>query len=282
MTQANIIDGRVLAKNILSNLEEKIKKLGNKRAPGLATILVGQDKASHLYVLSKRKQALAIGIKSFHHQLDDVSEQELLDLIKKLNHDPSVDGILVQLPLPKHINESHIIDALDPKKDVDGFHPLNLGYLLRGDPKIVACTPLGIMHIIESAHFSLSGKQAVIVGASNIVGKPMAHLLLEADATVTICHKKTKDLGLMTRMADLLIVAAGKAHLINKNHIKKGVFIVDVGINRDQNNNICGDVDFADVVDHVSHITPVPGGVGPLTVAMLLKNTLDIYLRTGR
>lgn len=278
---AHIIDGKLLAKTLVDELAFLIKTEA-KRAPVLATILVGNDMASSVYVANKRRKALLAGIESIHHELDaSVSEAELLRLIRNLNNQ-KVDGILVQLPLPKHINENAIIEAIDPEKDVDGFHPLNLGLLFRGEPQVVACTPLGIMEIFRSVNYDLSGKHAVVVGRSNIVGKPLAHLLLAKDATVTICHSRTKDLSAITRVADVVVAAVGQPKLINKGYLKEGAFVVDVGINRDQNGKICGDVDFFDVLDKASFITPVPGGVGPLTIAMLLKNTFANYLRMHR
>lgn len=277
MPQAQIIDGRRLAQKILDELALAISQRGD-RPPGLATVLVGSNAASAIYVGSKRKAADQIGMKSIRHELPDhSSEEELLALIDHLNQDPNVDGILVQLPLPKQIREKAIIEAIKPSKDVDGFHPVNLGYLLCGIPKLVACTPLGIMHLIESVNYNLEGKLAVVVGASNIVGKPMAHLLLQKNATVVICHRKTKDLATLTRQADVLVVAAGSPKLITGHHVKDQAFVIDVGINRDTNNKICGDVDFAEVLPIASYITPVPGGVGPLTIAMLLKNTWKNY-----
>lgn len=277
MSSAQIIDGKKLSQEILSEIKTELQSIKH-RPCGLATILVGDNKASSTYVSNKRKAAFLVGMKSFHHQLpEQTSEQELLSLINNLNLDPNVDGILVQLPLPKHISANKIIEAILPSKDVDGFHPINLGYLLSGQPRMVACTPLGIMRILESVNYDCQGKLAVIVGASNIVGKPMAHLLLQKNATVVICHSKTKDLASITRQADILVVATGCRKLITKDHVKSKAFVIDVGINRDENNKICGDVDFDEVAPVVSFITPVPGGVGPLTIAMLLKNTLKNY-----
>lgn len=274
---AQIIDGKRLALKIEDELAQAIKERGG-RPCGLATILVGTNAASALYVGSKRKAAARIGMKSISHEMpEETSERELLALIEHLNNDPSVDGILVQLPLPKHIREAKVIEAIRPSKDVDGFHPLNLGYLLSGTPKLVACTPLGVIHLIDSVGYDCEGKLAVVVGASNIVGKPMAHLLLQKNATVVICHRKTEDLASLTRQADILVAAAGSAKLITKAHVKAGAFVIDVGTNRDADNKICGDVDFAQVAPLASYITPVPGGVGPLTIAMLLKNTWKNY-----
>ena len=278
---AHVIDGIALARDLTEQLKHDIFRLKFDRAPCLATVLVGNNSASAIYVANKRRKAQEVGITSIHHQLPQTcSQEDLLRLIEQLNRNPEVDSILVQLPLPKHIYEKSIIMALDPKKDCDGFHPLNLGFLVREEPEIIPCTPRAILHIVRSVNFSLKGKHAVVVGRSNIVGKPVGLLLLQGDATVTICHKETTDLTFHTRQADLLVVAAGRPRLINRNSVKEGAFVIDVGINRDQDNKICGDVDFDDVVDLVSYITPVPGGVGPLTIAMLLKNTVDSYLRS--
>jgi methylenetetrahydrofolate dehydrogenase (NADP+) / methenyltetrahydrofolate cyclohydrolase len=278
---AHIIDGKILAQQVLAKLKVSIKTSAFKRPPGLATVLVGDDPASHIYVANKRKKAESIGMLSFHHGLPaHTQELALCSLIDELNHDPAVDGILVQLPLPKSIRESVILETVDAKKDVDGFHPLNLGYLLRGEPTIVACTPLGIMHLLKSIGYDLQGKLAVVVGRSTIVGKPMAHLLLQQDATVIICHAFTKDLASITKQADVVVCAVGKPKLLNRTHIKQGAVVIDVGINRDQDGRLCGDVDFDDVFDVASYITPTPGGVGPMTIAMLLQNTMDNFFRT--
>jgi methylenetetrahydrofolate dehydrogenase (NADP+) / methenyltetrahydrofolate cyclohydrolase len=277
---ARIIDGKSLAKNLTDEIKKNINNTKLKRQPGLATVLVGNNYASHVYVTNKRRKAEEVGIKSFHFALDEtVTQIEIVSLITELNHDNAIDGILVQLPLPKHIDEKKIIETIDAHKDVDGFHPLNLGYLLRGDPKTVACTPLGIMYVIESVKYELTGKHAVVIGRSNIVGKPLLHLLLQKNATVTICHSQTKNLAGITSQADLVVAAVGKAHMINKSHIKEGAFVIDVGINRDKNGLLCGDVNFFDVLDMASFITPVPKGIGPLTIAMLLKNTLANFER---
>jgi methylenetetrahydrofolate dehydrogenase (NADP+)/methenyltetrahydrofolate cyclohydrolase len=282
MTTAHIIDGRALANNEIDDLSQSIARTSSQSQPGLATILVGHDPASAIYVANKRRSAQKIGIRSFHHHLEhDAKEDDVITLICQLNENHAIHAILVQLPLPRHINENRIIDSIDPQKDVDGIHPLNLGYLLRGEPRIVACTPLGIIQIIRSVNFSMAGKHAVIIGRSNIVGKPMAHLLLQEDATVTICHKETKNLAEISRQADVVVVAVGKEKLINRSHIKEGAFVIDVGINRDDINRLCGDVDFLDVLKVASYITPVPGGVGPMTIAMLLKNTFTNFLRIG-
>lgn len=281
MTNAHVIDGQALALDIRKTLSKEIASYSSR--PGLATILLGDNPASKIYVANKAKAAAQVGIKSFQYQFAaNTSEKELLNLIADLNQRSDIHGILVQLPLPTHLSEAKIIAAINPDKDVDGFHPLNLGYLLREDPKLVACTPLGIIYLINSVGYQLSGKHAVVIGRSNIVGKPLMHLLLQADATVSVCHVKTKNLSKITKTADLVISATGHKHLINDSHIQKGAFVIDVGISREHTGNIVGDVDFKSVSQLASYITPVPGGVGPLTIAMLLRNTLDIFKRGQR
>ncbi len=280
MPHAHVIDGKARALDLTNELKVRIAGGHFKRPPGLATVLVGDDKASAIYVQNKRKKAEEVGIRSFHYYLNENSpKDDVLRLIESLNDNDAIDAILVQLPLPKHLREHEIIDAIAPHKDADGIHPVNLGYLFRGDARVLPCTPNGVMHLIRSVNFDLVGKNAVILGRSNIVGKPMAQLMLQADATVTICHRNTPDFSIFTRQADIVVAAVGKANLVNRSHLKPGAFVVDVGINRDDNNKICGDVDFADVVDHVSYITPVPFGVGPLTIAMLLQNTFTNFTR---
>lgn len=278
---AHVIQGQKLAEALLDELKLYIHKQNLNEKVGLATILVGFDPASQVYVANKRKAARRVGIRSVHYDLpENTPEEELLRLIATLNADPNIHGILVQLPLPSHMQADKIIESLDPHKDVDGFHPLNLGYLLVGRPRVIACTPLGIMHLIKSTRYNLFGKHAVVVGRSTIVGKPLAHLLLQADATVTICHRYTTNLAEITKTADVLVVAVGIARLITKEYIKPGAFVVDVGINKDEHNRICGDVDFEAVSQVASYITPVPRGVGPMTIAMLLRNTWDNFLRS--
>ncbi len=272
-----IIDGKKIASSITDQIKTKIANSHFARPPGLATILVGDDPASHVYVSNKRKMAKSLGITSIHHALAaTTTKPDLLTLINRLNADPNIDGILLQLPLPKHLNENEMIEAIDANKDVDGFHPQNLGYLLRGDAKIAACTPLGVMHLLKSTGVNLASKHAVIVGRSTIVGKPMAHLLLQANATVTICHSHTVNLKAHTQMADILIVAAGKPGLISPEHVKPGAIVIDVGTNR-VSGKLVGDVDFAGVFKVAASITPVPGGVGPMTIAMLMQNTLTLF-----
>lgn len=278
MTQ--ILDGKALSKTIRADLAAKIQAhtSNGHRAPGLCTVLVGEDPASEVYVRNKRKQATKCGIESTHHQLDaSVSEQELLDLIRDLNLNQKIDGILVQLPLPKHIDDQKIIQSIDPAKDVDGFHPYNVGLLSMGSPQFVSCTPKGCMKLIESSGISIKGSHAVVVGRSNIVGKPVASLLLSQHATVTICHSRTKDLEAITRQADIIIAAVGRPKFLGFDHIKDGAVVIDVGINRGEDGKLVGDVDFDAVKENTSAITPVPGGVGPMTIAMLLENTLEAY-----
>lgn len=270
---AKILDGRALANQVLARLQNEIKSA--PRAPGLCAIQVGNDPASQIYVRNKVKCANEIGLHSRHHALSaETSQQELLDLIHQLNQDPDIDGILVQLPLPAHISSEIILQAISPFKDVDGFHPENIGLLSIGKPRFIPCTPKGCMELIKLSGLDLLGTHAVIVGRSNIVGKPMAQLLLNSEATVTVCHKNTRDLKSFTRQADLLIVAAGSPHLIKPDFIKPGVVILDIGINRLPDGKLIGDVDTQGVLEIAKAITPVPGGVGPMTSAMLMENTV--------
>ena len=279
-TQARIIDGRDFAETLRKSVAVGARAFREKRgrAPGLAVVLVGQDPASQVYVKTKMKKALESGIDSFPHLLDSTTSQaELLQLIDKLNNDRYVHGILVQLPLPAHIDESKVITAIDPAKDVDGFHPINVGLLSQGKASLVPCTPLGCLMMLRDQLGSLSGKKAVIVGRSNIVGKPMANLLLQENCTVTIVHSRTQDLSRECREADILVVAMGKPEFINAEAIKPGAVVIDVGINRvekDGRSMLVGDVDFASVSSVAAAVTPVPGGVGPMTVACLMRNTL--------
>lgn len=275
---AIIIDGNKIAQEIRDSIrtEAAILKENKGIIPGLAVIMVGEDPASKVYVARKAKACMEVGFLSRQHKLPaDATEASLLQLINELNADSLIHGILVQLPLPKHITTDKIIAAIDPRKDVDGFHPYNIGSLLTGSPLFVPCTPRGIMELISRTGISLSGKEAVVVGRSNIVGKPMALLLLAQHATVTICHSKTKDLAAVTSRADILIAAVGKAQMITSDMVKDGAIVIDVGVNRLDNGKLAGDVDFAEVAKKASYITPVPGGVGPMTIAMLMKNTLD-------
>ncbi|WAA11223.1 bifunctional methylenetetrahydrofolate dehydrogenase/methenyltetrahydrofolate cyclohydrolase FolD [Fervidibacillus albus] len=272
-----LIDGKEIAKKKRSEMKSRVvelKRLGVQ--PHLAVILVGEDPASKTYVKNKEKACQEIGILSnvFHYETD-TDERTILQKIEQLNSDPAIHGILVQLPLPEHIDAKKIIRAIDPKKDVDGFHPINIGKRILGEKSFIPCTPLGIIVMLEEAGVSISGKHAVVVGRSNIVGKPIGQLLLDKDATVTYCHSKTKNLKEYTVQADILIVAVGKSRLIKADDVKEGAVVIDVGMNRDENGKLCGDVDTLEVLPKVSRITPVPGGVGPMTITMLLANTIE-------
>ena len=276
---AQIISGTQLASQIKSNVAQQISRYvaQGKRAPGLAVILVGADPASQVYVGSKRKSCAEIGITSKSYDLPETTtEQALLELIEELNQDTEVDGILVQLPLPKHIDSTKVIEQISPEKDVDGFHPYNVGRLCQRIPTLRACTPYGVMKLLETTGISFYGKHAVIVGASNIVGRPMALELLLAGCTVTVTHRFTEDLASHIRQADILVVAVGKPKFIKGEWIKEGAVVVDVGINRLEG-KLVGDVEFDIAAQRASYITPVPGGVGPMTVAMLMQNTLSAY-----
>lgn len=276
---AQIISGTQLASQIKSNVAQQISQYvtQGKRAPGLAVILVGADPASQVYVGSKRKSCAEIGIISKSYDLPETTtEQALLELIETLNQNAEVDGILVQLPLPKHIDSTKVIEQISPEKDVDGFHPYNVGRLCQRIPTLRACTPYGVMKLLETTGISFYGKHAVIVGASNIVGRPMALELLLAGCTVTVTHRFTEDLASHIRQADILVVAVGKPKFIKGEWIKEGAVVVDVGINRLEG-KLVGDVEFEVAAQRASYITPVPGGVGPMTVAMLMQNTLSAY-----
>lgn len=276
---AQVVDGREIAAAVRHDVQRELRSLAGKagRPPGLAVILVGEDVASATYVRNKEKACDEVGIKSVQiHRPATVSREELLDILYGLNKDDTIDGILVQLPLPPHIEERSVLETVDPAKDVDGFHPANLGGLLTGHPLFVSSTPLGIMEVLERFQVGIEGRNAVVVGWSTIVGKPIAFLLLERRATVTVCQKWTRDLETHTRRAEILVVAAGKPGLVTGDMVKEGAVVIDVGINRVEG-KLVGDVDFPSVYPKVSLITPVPGGVGPLTVAMLLKNTLRSY-----
>lgn len=272
-----IINGLGLANEIIKDIKNEVDKL--KVKPKLFVILVGNDNASQIYVRNKQKRCLEVGIESeVLHFDENINQTELLDIIKQLNEDPKVNAILVQMPLPKHINPNKIIEAISPIKDVDGFHPYNVGKLaLNMTPYSIACTPSGILKLLNAYNIKIKGKHAVIVGRSNIVGRPLSTLLLNNDATVTVCHSKTENLKEITSTADILISAVGKSNFINSTFIKNNVCIIDVGINRDENNKLIGDVDFKDVFDKCKFITPVPKGVGPMTIAMLIQNTLDLF-----
>lgn len=273
---AQILDGKALAAEIRAEVKAQVDDLQQKGVhTALAVVLVGDDPASQVYVRNKIKACGEAGIKSLEFRMPSETTQEaLLAKIAELNADDTVDGILVQLPLPRQINAEAVIAAIDPAKDVDGFHTANAGALVTGKEGFVPCTPFGVMRLIEKSGVDPAGKAAVIVGRSNIVGKPMALLLLAANATVTVAHSKTPDLGAVTRTADILVAAVGRAKLIKADMVKPGAVVIDVGMNRDENGKLCGDVDFASVKDVAGHVTPVPGGVGPMTIAMLLQNTV--------
>lgn len=269
-----IIDGKKISAEIKDELKEKVTVLkaeGKKVA--LAVIQVGNDAASSVYVGNKKKACAYIGIESLSYELEEqTTEEELLLLIDKLNNDDNVNGILVQLPLPEHIDENKVIQAISPKKDVDGFHMQNVGALCVGGEGYVSCTPLGIIELLKRSEIAIEGKHCVVLGRSNIVGKPMSLLLLRENATVTICHSRTQDIKSITKQADILVVAIGKPKYVDETFIKEGAVVIDVGIHRNEDNKLCGDVDFDRVAPHTSAITPVPGGVGPMTIAMLMNN----------
>jgi len=283
---AQIISGTEIAKQIREELKQEITELNEKHnlVPGLVTVLVGENPASQVYVGSKVKTCEALGVYSERHDLPaETGEEELLSLIDKLNKDPKIHGILVQLPLPKHINETRVLYAIDPKKDVDGFHPVNVGKLMIGEPDYLPCTPHGIQQLLVRSGIETDGAEVVVVGRSNIVGKPIANILIQkqkgANATVTVCHTRTRDMLFHTKRADILIVAAGKPKAITADMVKEGVVVIDVGVNRigktaEGKAILCGDVDFDTVKEKAKAITPVPGGVGPMTITMLMLNTV--------
>ena len=274
-----IIDGKKVSSQIIEHIASEVKslKLKTEKSPGLAVILVGDDPASAVYVRNKNKTCTNIGFQSFENILpSDTSELKLLNLIDELNNNDHINGILVQLPLPKHISSHKILEAIKPEKDVDGFHLQNVGRLVTGNPSFIPCTPAGIIQLLDYYSVDLEGKSAVVLGRSNIVGKPVAFLLLEKNATVTICHSRTKDLSKITRQADVLIAAIGKPNIVTADMVKDGSVIIDVGINRVEG-KLVGDVDYQVVSQKVSLITPVPGGVGPMTIAMLMANTLQSF-----
>lgn len=274
---AKILDGKAVSQRVKDDLKKETEKFvkDNGFAPGLAVVIVGNDPASRVYVNSKKRACEEIGYYSEEHALcESTTEDELLNLVEKLNNDNKIHGILVQLPLPKHINEETIINAINPKKDVDAFHPVNVGKIMIGNFDFLPCTPAGVMELIKESGISLEGKNCVVIGRSNIVGKPQAMLLLHKNATVTICHSKTKNLKEIAQTADVLVVAVGRAQMITGDYIKEGAVVIDVGMNRLENKKLVGDVDFESASKKASYITPVPGGVGPMTIAMLMKNTL--------
>jgi methylenetetrahydrofolate dehydrogenase (NADP+) / methenyltetrahydrofolate cyclohydrolase len=285
VTQAYTIDGKAIAAKVRADVAAEVARLKAQHglAPGLAVVLVGEDPASKVYVRNKAEQTVEVGMASFEHKLDEsTSEADLLALVAKLNADPAVHGILVQMPLPKHIDSLKVLESVDPAKDVDGFHPMNVGKLSIGERALAPCTPVGCIILAKSVKHDLSGLDAVVVGRSNIVGKPMAQLLLRENCTVTICHSRTKDLPGVVRRADLVIAAIGKPEFVKGDWIKPGAIVIDVGINRvlkpDGKGKLVGDVAFAEAREVASAITPVPGGVGPMTIACLLKNTVEAAL----
>lgn len=277
---AQILDGKKLAATMQAKMQTEVAAIKEKdgTVPGLVVILVGEDPASQIYVRNKEVAASKMGIYSkVDRRPETITEAELLALIEKYNQDEQFHGILVQLPLPAHIDEEKVILAIDPKKDVDGFHPLNIGRLFTGDPVMIPCTPYGIMKLLAAYDISVAGKNAVVIGRSNIVGKPMAHLLLQENATVTIAHSKTQNLPEIAQKADILVAAVGVGHLVDESYVKEGAVVIDVGMNRDANNKLIGDVDFEAVKPMADFITPVPGGVGPMTITMLLYQTIKAY-----
>ena len=274
---AQLIDGKSISTQIKDELKLEVATLKEKGIiPCLAVIQVGKDPASSVYVNNKKKACTYIGMESLSYELEEnVSQEELLSIIDELNHNEMVHGILVQLPLPKHIDEESVIKAISPEKDVDGFHPETVGNMCIGSKGFLPCTPAGVIQLLKRSNIEICGKECVVVGRSNIVGKPMALLLLRENGTVTIAHSKTKDLKEITKRADILIAAVGKPKFITSEYVKEGAVVIDVGIHRNADNKLCGDVDFDDVIDKVSAITPVPGGVGPMTIAMLMNNCVE-------
>lgn len=272
-----IIDGKQISSQIKEELRDRVSALRSRGVEiTLAVIIVGEDPASKVYVNNKKKACEFIGIRSLSYELPETTtEEELLQLIQDLNGRTDVNGILVQLPVPKHIDEQKIIHAIDPKKDVDGFHTQNVGSLCVGQKGFVSCTPAGIIQLLRRSDISIAGKECVVIGRSNIVGKPMALLMLQENATVTVCHSRTENLKEVCKRADILIVAIGKPRMITADYVKEGAVVIDVGIHRDENNKLCGDVNYEDVAPHCSAITPVPGGVGPMTIAMLMNNCVS-------
>lgn len=274
---AQLIDGKKTAASVRADIATEVKQMQEDMGvtPGLAVVIVGNNPASRTYVNNKKKYCAEVGIYSEEYALPETTTQEeLLNLVHTLNEKPDIDGILVQLPLPRHLDEKAVIEAIRPDKDVDAFHPSNVGRIMIGDYHFLPCTPAGIMELLKREKIEVSGKRCVVIGRSNIVGKPMAMLLLHQNGTVTICHSKTRDLASICREADILVAAVGKAKFVTPEMVKPGAVVIDVGMNRDENGKLCGDVDFDAVEPLASWITPVPGGVGPMTIAMLLKNTV--------
>lgn len=273
---AKLLSGKVVSARVKEELKSEVQELKNKgKQTGLAVVLVGEDPASKVYVRNKEKACEEIGIYSEMHKLpEETTEEELLALINKLNNDEKIDGILVQLPLPEHLNDKVIINNIRPDKDVDAFHPVNVGKIMIGDFDFLPCTPAGIMELIHESGVDVDGKNCVVIGRSNIVGKPMSMLLLHENGTVTTCHSHTKDLSEVTKQADILVAAVGIAKFVKADMVKSGAVVIDVGMDRDENGKLCGDVDFDSVEPVAGAITPVPGGVGPMTIAMLMRNTV--------
>ena len=274
---AKIIDGKLISAQIREEIAEKVKEYNERmgKLPGLAVIIVGEHPASQVYVRNKKKACEQVGFNSWVYEMpESTTQDELNALIDKLNEDSAVHGILVQLPLPKHLDEEQVILRIKPEKDVDAFHPYNVGRITIGNPKFLPCTPAGIMELLHRSNIEISGKECVVIGRSNIVGKPMALLLLSENGTVTVCHSKTRDLKEVCKRADILVVAIGKADFVTADMVKEGAVVIDVGMNRNADGKLTGDVDFASVSEVASYITPVPGGVGPMTITMLLQNTL--------
>lgn len=273
---AEIISGKIVSEQVKNRVKAEAEKLKEQGVNiGLAVVIVGNDPASRVYVNSKKKACEYVGFNSYEYALDEnITQQELLDLVEVLNNDKKVNGILVQLPLPKHIDENAIINAISPEKDVDAFHPFNVGKIMIGDFAFLPCTPAGVMELIDSTGVEIAGKSCVVIGRSNIVGKPMAMLLLHRSGTVTICHSKTHNLKEICKNADILVASVGKPNFVTADMVKEGAVVIDVGINRLENGKLCGDVKFDEVSEKAGWITPVPGGVGPMTIAMLMQNTL--------
>ena len=273
---SKIINGKEISAYVKDKIKQRVTELKEKNIEvGLAVIIVGEDPASKVYVANKEKACADLGINSYKYALPaETTEAELLNLIKELNHDNRVNGVLCQLPLPRHLNEKIIIDSIEPNKDVDAFHPQNVGKIMIGDYDFLPCTPAGVIEMLKYENIEIEGKNCDVVGRSNIVGKPMTMLMLQNNATVTVCHSRTKNLAEICKTADILIVAIGKAKFITADMVKPGAVVIDVGMNRDENGKLCGDVDYAAVAERTTAITPVPGGVGPMTIAMLMQNTL--------
>ena len=277
---ANIIDGKQVSANVKEQVRQETEKIFQKygKKPALAVVIVGNDPASRVYVNNKKKACEMVGFQSFEYALpEDTTQEELLELVETLNADKNINGILVQLPVPKQIDDKAIINAISVEKDVDAFHPENVGRIMIGEYAFLPCTPAGVMELIDSTGVEISGKKCVVIGRSNIVGKPMAMLLLHRSGTVTICHSRTQNLAEITREADILVAAVGKANFVTGDMVKEGAVVIDVGMNRLENGKLCGDVNFAEAEQKASYITPVPGGVGPMTIAMLMKNTLTAF-----